>query len=85
MTYDNLTKYSGPIILILCACGGNNQKITKILSKEYKDDKVSNLPNYVFVFSNEAVDWSNAIVTWTIFYSKVSSLSFNEKKKYNAY
>ena len=75
-SYENLDNYDDAIILILSACGSNRQKLTKLLTKKNKKEKVFNPPEYVFVFANKIVDWNDAIVTWTIFYREAKSLEF---------
>ena len=91
ITWDNLAKtvqqiyarlryYRGPIILILSACGANNQKLTAELTEGVNSAHVPFIPpEYIFVFSDDTVLWTDAVVTWTIFYREVSYLDFIDK------
>jgi hypothetical protein len=91
ITWDNLAKtvqqmytrlqyYHGPIILILSACGANKQKLTAELTEGVNSAQKPFIPpEYVFVFSDDTVLWTDAVVTWTIFYREASSLDFTDK------
>ena len=83
-SYKSLDQYKGPIILIISACGGNEQKLTYSLSHRFKKGSLANPPEYIFVFSDFEVEWRDAVVTWTIFYRKVSEINFNPHKKKEA-
>ncbi len=37
-------------------------------------------PEYVFVSSDDIVQWSDAVVTWTIFYRKIIEVDFDDKE-----
>lgn len=79
--YDRLKFYHGPIVLILSACGANKQKLTSELTKGRKAASATFVPpEYVFVFSEDAVAWTDAVVTWTIFYREAVKLSFTSKE-----
>jgi glycosylphosphatidylinositol transamidase (GPIT) subunit GPI8 len=91
ITWDNLAKtvqqmyarlryYHGPIILILSACGANKQKLTAELTEGVNSAHEPFIPpEYIFVFSDDTVLWTDAVVTWTIFYREVSYLDFIDK------
>jgi glycosylphosphatidylinositol transamidase (GPIT) subunit GPI8 len=91
ITWDNLAKtvqqmyarlryYHGPIILILSACGANKQKLTAELTEGVNSAREPFIPpEYIFVFSDDTVLWTDAVVTWTIFYREVSYLDFIDK------
>ena len=66
-TYNDLKLYEGPSILIISACGANEQELTDLITKKYKKKEVEHPPAYVFVFSETEVTWQDAVVTWTIF------------------
>ena len=85
-TYDNLDNYRGAIILILSACGANQQELTNLIQHKHETGHINNPPDYVFVFSETEVRWRGAVVTWTIFYHEARFLDFlttdkNEVKK----
>ena len=75
--YDDLDWYRGPIVLVLSACGANEQELTKLLKKRSDSVDLANPPEYVFVFSEETVNWDDAVVTWTVFYSQITNLHFD--------
>jgi hypothetical protein len=78
--YTRLQYYHGPIILILSACGANKQKLTAELTEGVNSAQKPFIPpEYVFVFSDDTVLWTDAVVTWTIFYREASSLDFTDK------
>ncbi len=74
--YQNLDEYKGPVVLIISACGTNDQELTDRVTMEYMRDNIENPPEYIFVFSADTIDWRDAVVTWTIFYRRVSKLDF---------
>ena len=74
--YDDLDWYQGPIILVLSACGANEQELTKLLKERSDSLELGNPPEYVFVFSDDVVNWDDAVVAWTVFYSQIGSLQF---------
>jgi hypothetical protein len=79
--YTHLRYYHGPIILILSACGANRQKLTTALTNSVKSNEETFVPpEYVFVFSDDEVLWTDAVVTWTIFYNETHKLDFEAKK-----
>lgn len=78
--YDSLRYYREPIILVLSACGADKQKLTDELTKRVKSASSPFIPpEYVFVFSDNTVLWTDAVVTWTIFYREVTKLNFRNK------
>ena len=78
--YSELCYYHGPVILILSSCGANKQKLTSKLAEGLKKTKEAFIPpEYVFVFNQDTVSWSDAIVSWTIFYNQVKRIDFDEK------
>lgn len=78
--YTDLDSYEGPVIFILSACGASQQKLTNLLKIKYHDSKVKSPPQYVFVFTDEDVLWTDAVVAWTIFYSQIESIDFSSSK-----
>ena len=82
-TYDYLDKYRGAIILIVSACHANEQELTKLIKKKYEKKEIRNPPDYIFVFSNEDVDWRDAVVTWTMFYRVAGNLEFLSDERKN--
>ena len=80
-TYDNLDSYSGPIVLIISACGASDQEITSFISERYDNDEILNPPDYIFVFSEDEIGWRDAVVTWTIFYRYAMKLNFLDVDK----
>ena len=79
--YENLNQYKGRIILILSACGANEQKLTKFIKQKYHKREIQSPPEYIFVFSTDSVPWADAVVTWTIFYRKAVKLRFETESK----
>ena len=79
--YSDLDAYLGPVILVLSACGANQQELTQLLKTKRDDFEVVHPPEYVFVFTDEAVLWTDAVVAWTIFYSQIGTLKFSSSPK----
>lgn len=78
--YAQLCFYRGPIIVILSACGANKQTMTAALAKRVIAATTSFVPpEYVFVSSQDVVKWSDAVVTWTIFYQQVKKVNFEKR------
>ena len=78
--YSQLCYYHGPVILILSACGANEQELTSELASGLKKaQKIFIPPEYVFVFNQDTVTWADAVVTWTIFYHQVKKIDFDDK------
>ena len=75
--YDHLDNYLGPVILVLSACGANEQELTRLLKSKSDQFEIIHPPEYVFVFTDKTVKWTDAVVTWTIFYSQVAAIEFD--------
>ncbi len=66
--------YSGPVLLIVSACGAEHQKITKYLSEYVTRDAGLRPPRYVLTtLGNDKgkVYWRDAVVAWSIFYHQI--------------
>ena len=74
--YADLDNYAGPVILVLSACGANEQELTDLLKAKRELLELVHPPEYVFVFTEETVQWTDAVVTWTIFYSQIGYIKF---------
>ena len=59
--------YSGKKILVLSACGANNQKITNEIEKKNIKRDITPL-DYVFAIDQDEVQWNDAVLAWTILY-----------------
>lgn len=84
--YSKLRQYTGPVILILSSCGSKGQILTQLwpkFSKRFQEEKGKDFfpPEYVFVFSDDEIDWRDSLVTWTIFYRKASDLDFQHRSE----
>ncbi len=82
--YSRLGQYGGPVILVLSSCGSKGQSLTRWWTKfssKLREERGLNFvpPEYVFVFSDEEIDWRDSVVTWTIFYRKASELDFSSR------
>ena len=75
--YSNLDRYRGPVVLVLSACGASEQELTDLLESKRGDLDLLNPPEYVFVFTDESVRWTDAVVAWTIFYSQIGRIRFD--------
>jgi len=76
--YKNLDGYEGPIVLILSACGADKNRLTQIIKSKQQTGEILSPPEYIFVFSDEQMSWTDAVVTWTVFYHKAASLKFKK-------
>lgn len=78
--YGRLKFYHGPVVLVLSACGANRQQLTAELMKGMKTASDRFVPpEYLFVSSEKLVKWTDAVVTWTIFYREAVKLDFTNK------
>ena len=77
--YKDLDKYQGPIVIILSACGAEKIKLTDVIRTKHESGEIKSPPEFIFVFSDEAIYWTDAVVTWTIFYHRAASLKFKRR------
>jgi len=67
-------------IIIISACGANEQKLTRKISK--LDDEVKEYispPSYIFVYDENEVPWSDALLSWTILYHQLGKVKKIER------
>ena len=76
--YKNLDGYEGPIVLILSACGADKNRLTTFIRSKHLNGEIQSPPGYIFVFTDEEITWTDAVVTWTVFYHKAASLKFKK-------
>ena len=79
--------YSGPLLLIISACGTEDQKITEYFTEYAKSDPRFRPAKYVVTtVGNDAGDvyWQDAVVAWAIFYpyGQESHLRFRGREVY---
>jgi len=61
--------------IILSACGANEQKITKEINDLTQLQREAlHFPNYFFVYNQDEVSWSDALLCWSILYHQLSKL-----------
>jgi hypothetical protein len=68
-------------ILVISACGANEQDFTKKISK--LEDEAKNAiapPSYLFVYDDDDVVWKDALLSWTILYHRLSNAKQIEKE-----
>lgn len=80
--YSKLRRYTGLVILVLSSCGSKGQKMTRLwakISRRFWEETGEDFfpPEYVFVFSDDEIDWRDSLAIWTIFYRKASELDFS--------
>ncbi len=63
-------------IIILSACGANEQKVTKSITNlsDNKKDDISPA-KYFFVYNELEVPWNDALLSWTILYHQLSKIT----------
>lgn len=74
--------YNGKKILVLSACGANQQKITKEIKKQYESNNISPL-DYVFAINQDEVKWNDAVLAWTILYHHLAENDLSPLKMMN--
>jgi len=63
-------------IVILSSCGANNQKITTRINQLDEDARRDyHFPNYFFVYNQEEVPWTDALLCWSILYHQFGKLN----------
>jgi hypothetical protein len=71
-----MEQYSGPLLLIISACGSEDQKITQHFADYAKTTPDFRPAEYVFTTVGNAagkVYWRDAVVAWAIFYHQIGS------------
>lgn len=79
----SMAHYSGPLILVISACGAEDQGITKHLANYAKKKPDFRPAEYVITtVGNDAGDvyWDNAIVAWAIFYHQIGSAVLSKRE-----
>lgn len=80
--FTELDYYDGNVFVAISACESGNQQLGSKIENEWKGSDKLVPPEYIFVTSEEGgVQWDDALVSWTVFYHKISSLSLNRKRK----
>ena len=62
----------------ISSCGTDGQALVRHLCAAHKEDKLKQPPQYVFVFNDEKIAWSDAVVSWTMFYREAPNIDFDE-------
>lgn len=71
--------YKGDTVFVISACGAGQQKLTAALAKERKQIRDFIAPKYVFVTEDRAVYWSDAALSWAMFYHQLPEVSLDKK------
>ncbi len=75
-------EYDGDVFLAISACEAGNQKLSKRIEKTWGSKTNVSPPKYIFVTSEAGgMDWDDALVSWTLFYHRISSFSLNRRLK----
>lgn len=75
--------YSGPLLLVISACGAEHQKITKHFAEYAKTTSSFRPAEYVIAtVGNRAgkVHWRDAVVAWSIFYHQIGLAVLNNRE-----
>lgn len=72
--------FNGDVILIVSACSANKQKITREFLLQRKELSLSKPLKYIFVFDEDEIRWSAAVVAWTILYQQLTVTNLSDKK-----
>lgn len=74
--------YPRKLILSISACGANQQKIAINFKNHWNKFKEKDYtpPCYLFVFDEESVYWSDAVLGWTILYHQLAKTDLKNKK-----
>jgi len=80
MGFISESRFRNKYILVISACGANDQNLTKKLSRLDKNlrNKIAP-PSYVFVYDETEVPWKDALLSWTILYHQLSNLKSLDK------
>lgn len=79
----SMNHYSGPLLLVLSACGANHQEITDYFQDYVKEDKNFRPALYVFTTVGNEEDnvyWHDSIIAWSIFYHQIATVVLSERK-----
>lgn len=75
----DMYNYDGRVIIIISACQAGHQKLTKEFTQEYQTDSNFRPPAYLFITADEEPTWSDAVVSWTVFYHQLPNIRLNVK------
>jgi hypothetical protein len=78
--YENMNDYDGEVILVISACGAGSQTLTIEFIAELKRNRNFLPPKYVFVTKDEYVSWSDAVVSWSMFYHQLARADLNQRE-----
>jgi hypothetical protein len=71
--------YKGETVFVISACGAGQQRLTSELAKQSKQKSGFVAPKYVFVTEDQEVYWSDAALSWAMFYHQLPRISLNKK------
>ena len=78
--FTELDYYDGNVFITISACMAGNQKLGNKIESQWRGSKNIVPPQYIFVTSNEnGVNWDDALVSWTLFYHKISSFNLDRR------
>ncbi len=78
---ESMPAYDGKVILVLSACNAAGQKLTAYITRNHQDYEGVKPPAYLFATEDEAVQWDDALVSWTIFYHQLPTLDLDNIKE----
>lgn len=77
----NNKKIGKQTFIVISSCGASGQEITHVVnSKSEGSRKKLNCPSYIFVSSEETVQWDDSLLCWSILYHQLSKLSRIDRK-----
>lgn len=72
----NMAHYSGPLILVISACGADKQTVTIEFTRYAKQKDAPSPAQYVLTTISDdqgEVYWEDSVVAWSIFYQQIGS------------
>lgn len=77
--FTKLNNYDGNVFLVLSSCDAGSQKLSSKITNGFQNGAIQSPPPYIFVTNEEGIYWQDALVAWTLFYHKISSLNIEKR------
>lgn len=73
--FTDMNDYDGKVFVSISSCEAGNQRLDKLITREWKYSDNIVPPEYIFTTSEGGgVAWDDALVSWTIFYHRIANL-----------
>lgn len=74
-------RYDGKVFVVISACQAEHQRLTKAFERETAKKPGFRPPEYLFVTADDDLGWSDAVVSWTVFYHQLPSVDPDRREE----